>query len=204
MPLNTTINEKFRNAFEQKCFQLIIEGYKTALTEKVVQLDWNENDISQELSEKIDENPKRLKWNISVNREHFLPKNTRKIKGFADKLPRIDLRMTNIYKLFEYKCFCEAKRLKENDSKLKSVYIKEGINRYLSKKYPIGCMLGYLLEGKTNKTVDGINALLTKDKRENEILKLKSNKLIKSYYESNHSNIGVLKHLIFDFTSISN
>lgn len=204
MPLNISINEKFRNAFEQKCFQLIVEAYITALTEKVVQLDWNENDISQELNEKIDENSKRIKWNILVNREHYLPKNTNKTKGFADKLPRIDLRMTNIYKLFEYKYFCEAKRLKENDSQLKRAYINEGMDRYISKKYPLGCMLGYLLEGKTNKTVAGINNLLKKDKRGEETLKLKSNKLLKSTYESNHAGINVLKHYIFDFAIVSN
>lgn len=37
-----------------------------------------------------------------------------------------------------------------------------------------------------------------------ETLIFKSNKLIKTYYESNHSAIGTLKHLIFDFTDISN
>jgi len=62
----------------------------------------------------------------------------------------------------------------------------------------------YLLEGKTNETIQGINSLLEKDKRNKETLIFKSHKLIKTYYESNHSDIGTLKHLIFDFTSIFN
>ncbi len=38
MALNTTVYEKFRNAFEQKCFRLIIEAYENSLAEKVIQL----------------------------------------------------------------------------------------------------------------------------------------------------------------------
>jgi hypothetical protein len=205
MKLNTIVYEKFRNAFEQKCCQLIIEAYQTSLTEKVIQLNWEENDISQELYEKIDVNPKRLKWNITPFREFYSPQNVKKEKGFANKLPRIDLRMSNIFSgKLEYKYFCEAKRLKEKDSKLKRAYIDEGMDRFISKKYPMGCMLGYLLEGKTSETIIGINSLLEKDKRNTETLIFKPNKVIQSYYESNHSDIGTLKHLIFDFTNISN
>lgn len=196
----------YKEAFEQKCFQLIIEAYQSSLSENVIQFDWNENDISQELYERIDKNSLRLKWNISLSREFFLSKETVKVKGFADRLPRIDFRLTNIFAEAqkEFKYYCEAKRLKEKDSGLKRDYIKEGIDRYVSKKYPLGCMMGYLLEGKTEETIKGINSLLEKDKRNTETLIFKPNKLIKTYYESNHSDIGTLKHLIFDFTNISN
>jgi len=203
MALNTNVYEKFRDAFEQKCCQLIVDAYQTSLTEQIIQLNWEENDISQELYEKIDANPKRLKWNITPSREFYLTQNIKKEKGFANKLPRIDLRMSNISGKLEYTYFCEAKRLKETDSKLKKAYINEGMNRFISEKYPMGCMLGYLLEGKTNETIIGINSLLEKDKRNTETLIFKSNKLIKTYYESNHSDIGTLKHLILEFTNIS-
>ena len=46
MALNPEIIEKAKNAFEQKCFRLIIEAFRTSFDEKIVQLDWNENDIS--------------------------------------------------------------------------------------------------------------------------------------------------------------
>lgn len=133
-----------------------------------------------------------------------MTKDVFKNKGFADKLPRIDFRLTNIFAEKEFKYFLEAKRLKENNSDLKRAYISEGMDRFISKKYPVGCMLGYLLEGKTSKTVDGINRLLEKDKRNAEILIFKNHKLIKAYYESDHLEIGILKHLIFDLTSLSN
>ena len=85
--MNTIVYEKFRNAFEQKCFRLIIEAYQTSLIEKVIQLDWNENDISSELHRLIKENPLRLKWKVSTNVEADIPKEILKVKGFSDRFP---------------------------------------------------------------------------------------------------------------------
>jgi hypothetical protein len=201
MASNTTVYDKYRNAFEQNCFRLIIEAHQTSLTEKVIQLDWNENDISYELYEKMETNPLRIeKYKIHISTEFRIPKDVIKIKGFADKLPRIDLRMSHFALEEELKCFFEAKRLKEKDSGLKRAYISEGMDRFILEKYPIGCMLGYLLEGEPDETRKGINRLLEKDIRYSEILHHKPNKLFQFYYESNHSKIGILKHIIFDFT----
>ena len=129
---------------------------------------------------------------------------TNKKKGFADKLPRIDLRMSSITSKLEFKYFFEAKRLKENDSGLKRSYIGDGMDRFISKKYPHGCMLGYLLKGNVNETVIGINLLLIKDNRNTQTLNSKKYGLHKDYFESEHIEIGILKHLIFDFTNIQN
>ncbi|PSK98311.1 hypothetical protein [Cecembia rubra] len=202
MALNTIVYTKFRNAFEQKCFQLIVESYETSLYAKVIQLDWNENDISSELHRHLKENPLRLKWKVSTNVEADIPKDIPKAKGFSDKFPRIDFRLTSFISTYEFEYFFEAKNLKQNDSALKRRYIDTGINSFVSKKYENGSLIGYLLEGKVSETVKGINSLLVKDKRNAEILKLGSNNLLKSYFESNHSDIGMLKHLIFDFTTI--
>jgi hypothetical protein len=204
MALNTTIYDKFRNAFEQKCFRLIIEAYKTSLGEKVIQLDWNENDISSELHRHIKANQLRLKWKVSTNVEANIPKDILKVKGFADKFPRIDFRLTSFISTYEYEYFFEAKKLRQNDSALKRRYIDTGIDSFVTKKYENGCLIAYLLEGKTDETVKGINSLLGKDRRQTEILSFTSNKLFNSYYESYHSDIRILKHLILDFTTILN
>ena len=201
MAFNTIIYEKFRGAFEQKCCQLIVEAYQTSLMEKVIQLDWNENDISSELHRHIKANPLRLKRKVSTNVEADIPKDIPKVKGFSDTFPRIDFRLTSFISTYEYEYFFEAKNLKQNDSGLKRRYIDTGINNFISKKYENGSLIGYLLEGQTKDAINGINSLLEKDKRNTETLILKSNKLIKTYYESNHAEIGILKHLIFDFTS---
>lgn len=204
MALYTNIYEKFRKAFEQKCHQLIIAAYQTSLTEKTIQLEWNENDISSELHRHIKENPLRLKWRVSTNVEADIPKDIPKVKGFSDKFPRIDFRLTSFKSTDEYEYFFEAKNLKQNDSALKRRYINTGIDSFVSGKYENGSLIGYLLEGRADKTVKGINSLLEKDNRTSETLNLKTNILLKSYYESEHLNISVLKHLILDFTSISN
>lgn len=204
MALTPIIYNKFRGAFEQKCFQLIIEAYKTSLSEKVIKLDWNENDISSEFHKHINKNPLRIKWKISTNVEAHIPKDIPKVKGFADKFPRIDFRLITFSKNEEYDYFFEAKNLKQDDSALKRRYIDTGIDNFVSGKYANGSLVGYLLKGKTNETIGGINKLLEKDKRKAEVLISKNHNLIKNYCESEHLEIGTLKHLIFDLTSLSN
>ena len=63
---NLIVSDKIKKAFEQKCFRLIIEAYQTSLNEKSIQLDWNENDISYELYEKIERNPTRNRYQIHI------------------------------------------------------------------------------------------------------------------------------------------
>lgn len=203
MALNEIIYEKFKSAFENRCFQLVIEAYQTSISEKIIQLDWNENDISSEIHRHIQANPLRLKWKVSTNVEADLPTDIPKVKGFADKFPRIDFRLTTFSRNDEHEYFFEAKNLKQNDSALKRRYIDTGINNFVSGKYSNGSLIGYLLEGSTNETIAGVNSLLIKDKRDAETLKLKSDKRVNTLYTSTHLNIDVLKHLIFDFTNFS-
>jgi hypothetical protein len=202
MSLHKKHSEKFKNAFEEKCFKLIIDAYQKSLDNKIIKLEWNENDITSEIHEEIKLNPLRTRWKISSNVESHIPTSNEKIKGFSSEFPRIDLRLTNFVAQYEFEYFFEAKNLKENDSGLKRRYIDTGIDNFVSEKYPKGSLVGYLLEGDQNNTVNGINSLLTKDKRHTETLKSKINKLHIDYYESDHLTIGILKHLIFDFTKI--
>ncbi|WP_322545109.1 hypothetical protein [Elizabethkingia miricola] len=199
------LSQFYRKAFEEDCIELIINAYNLAFTEKKFQTDWLENDFSELLGYYVNESQLSLEKGITCKTEKKLLSGTKnQLKGFADKLPRIDFVYFKIWKKQRFQCYMEAKRLKEKDSKLKRAYIDEGMERYISEKYPLGCMLGYLIEGEIGKTVIGINSLLTKDKRSTETLNPISHKLSKSYYESSHSDIGTLKHLIFNFTNLSN
>ena len=190
-----------KKEFEERCFNLIIESYTTTIKAKVLQLDWDENDITAELHQHIEKNPSRIEWGIVSNIEQRLPKDgIKKGKGFANKLPRIDIRMVVIESYFEYEYHMEAKTLKEKDSRLKRRYIRTGINSFVSEKYENGCLLGYILEGNLCKTVKGINKLLKKDDRDSEFLKAKTHSLHNFYYESDHGNSFILKHFMFDFT----
>ena len=201
MALESEIYLAFKSAFENRCFKLLIQAYQKSLTKKAIQLDWDENDISSELHEYIKLNPLRSKWKVSSNVEAHLPTAIPKVKGFSATFPRIDFRLTSFMSTFEYEYFFEAKNLKEKDSALKRRYITTGIDNFTSGKYKDGSLVGYLVEGVTSKTIDGINKLLKKDSRNVESLKLKPNALHADYYESHHIAIGTLKHFIFNFTS---
>jgi len=204
MGLNKVIVASFKRGFEEKCFQLITESYVSAMETKVIKLNWDENDITSELHEHIRENPLRLKWSIVTNVEQHLPKDDiEKEKGFAAKLPRIDLRLVTINSSLEYEYHMEAKNLKEKDSGLKRRYIDTGISSFVSKKYENGCLLGYVLEGALHKTVYGINKLLKKDDREPEFLKPKPYHFHDKYYESEHPDDMVIRHFMFDFTALN-
>ncbi|MFC6861309.1 hypothetical protein [Zunongwangia atlantica] len=193
--------QEYLKALEKDCIELVVNAYNTAITDKKYKIDWLENDFSELLGYYVNESPLSLKKRITCKTENkLLSELENKKKGFADKLPRIDFVYFKIWKENRFHCYMEAKRLKQKNSNLKRSYINEGMQRYISKKYPIGCMLGYLLEGQSSETIKGINIMLKKDKRETEILNHKQNKLLENYYESNHSEIGIMKHLIFDFT----
>jgi hypothetical protein len=199
MALNPNIREVAKSAFEQKCFLLISEAYQASLTEKIIQLDWNENDISSEIHKHIHTNPLRQKWKVSTNLEAKTPKDLPKVKGFADKLPRIDFRFTTFSNYDEYEYFFEAKNLRQNDSALKRRYIDTGIDNFVSGRYSNGSLIGYLLEGDIHKTIEGVNTLLKKDNRHSEILQITTSKVVDVLYISNHASIGILKHLMLDF-----
>ncbi|PVD51074.1 hypothetical protein DC498_16805 [Terrimonas sp.] len=199
------LTDIYRKAFEDDCIELITSAYLIALSEKKYQLIWLENDFSELLGRYVNNNPLSVAKGITCETEKkLLSETVIMAKGFADKLPRIDFVYSKIWKKERVHCYMEAKRLKESDSQLKRAYIDEGMDRFISGKYPMGCMLGYLLEGKTNATINGINSLLTKDKRNTETLQPKQTKLFKSYYESIHSTTGILKHLVFDFANTAN
>jgi hypothetical protein len=44
-----------------------------------------------------------------------------------------------------------------NAKSLQKEYVSEGIERYVSEKYPFGCMLGYVQQGSTHTIIDRIN-----------------------------------------------
>ncbi|WP_026775933.1 hypothetical protein [Polaribacter sp. Hel_I_88] len=199
--LSSSIFLPFQNKFEIRCVTLFTEAYYTSIHNQVIALDFDENDITAILHNYVDENPKRINWRISSNVENFnFDKNIIPYKGFAAKLSRIDMRLTNISWLKnEYTYYIEAKNLKSNNSGLKRRYIDTGIDNFLpGGKYHEceGILVGYILEGKANECVDGINKLLKKDERESEIIFQKKD----INYQSNHSEKS-LNHLFFNFTN---
>lgn len=200
MGLYVNIVDGFKNAFETKCVTLIVSAYHTSIADHLYSPDWMENDFTSMLDEYINKDSQRIKWKISCNIEHHLhKKGLKKKKGYANSEDRIDLRLTTFSSTDEYHFFVEAKRLKEKGSLL-SRYISTGIDHYLSKKYPHGVLLGYMIEGNVDVTIQKINALLTKRTRTSEMLIRKEHSLHDQYFESKHHDFGVISHFMFDYT----
>lgn len=194
------ISNYYKNAFEGNCIKLLANAYTLAITIKSFQINWNENDFSEMLCDLVNEAEFSLNEKITCKTEKKLSNSsTSRLKGYSDKLPRIDFEYSKIWNRQRFHCYMEAKRLGENNSALKRAYINEGIERFVSGKYPKGIMVGYNIQGDIFETIKGINELMLKDDKEAESLYPKSHKLVKHYYESNHSLVDVIKHLIFDF-----
>lgn len=202
--LKTSIFLNFQNKFKERCITLFIEAYTTSISSKSVTLDLHENDITAILHNYIDENPKRLKWNISTNPEsHIFDKYAGYTKGFAAKFPRIDMRFANIWQGAEHKYFMEAKNLRSNDSSLKRRYIETGIDNFLTTGSYHKCdgfLVGYILEGTIDNCVEGINKLLKKDKRKDEKIEKTLTPLSIDKYSSIH-NGEELFHLFLDYVN---
>jgi hypothetical protein len=203
MGLFSYIEEAFKRSFEEKCVSLLVSAYNTSITKLDYSIKWMENDFTSMLDRYINQNPQRLMWGwkIDCHVEHHLHKNIiQNKKGYANKEDRIDMKLTSISLGKEFCFYVEAKNLKEKDSKLLKRYIETGIDHYLTEKYPRGILLGYLVGGSVDTTIQKINALLTKKKRESEMLKRQSHSLHDQYFESTHPNFGVISHFVFDYT----
>lgn len=201
--LSSNIFLSFQSIFKERCIILFIEAYYVSISNNSISIDFEENDITAILQNYIDENPKRKKWEIFTNREECqFDKSSTFSKGFAAKFPRIDMRFSKFWDEEEYKYYVEAKNLKAIDSSLKRRYVTTGIDNFLSGgKYENcdGLLVGYILEGSIENCKDGINKLLLKDNRQNEIINF--NKVIinnQKIYESTHSQRNI-KHLFLNF-----
>ena len=92
---------------------------------------------------------------------------------------------------------------KVSAAKLKRRYISTGIENFVTKRYPKGCLAGYVLNSKTIDCVNGINKLLIKDGREKETLVnfIILDNYSNSYYSTHNQEIETIeiKHLFLEF-----
>ncbi len=202
--LTNSIFQIFQNKFKERCTTLFIEAYHTSISNKSISIDFHENDITAILHNYIDENPKRLEWNISTHPEsHLFNKSVDYTKGFAAKFLRIDMRFVNIWQGVEYKYFMEAKNLKSNNPNSKRRYIETGIDNFLTTGSYYNCdgfLVGYILEGTVENCKDGINKLLKKDNRQKEIIEKKSTFLSMDNHFSKHQEKEIY-HLFLNYVN---
>lgn len=214
--LDASIVNSFKQGFEWKCINLLIDAYTYVNSSNNINIDCEEEYISAVLFDYIDNCQQAINWKIDITPEYRLYKNDvlQKMKS-AKTAPRIDFRLCGWSNNSKLTYFVEAKNLIEIDSyksnrkskipanKLHIRYIETGIDNYLSGQYPSnGCLVGYILQGKTENIVSMLNTCLCNLSRKPEILQLQSLEQInfKPYYISSHNNVSSIKHLMFDFT----
>lgn len=85
----------------------------------------------------------------------------------------MDFKFTKWYGEQELHYYAEAKNLSESDwskqdgskvsaSHYRARYIDTGIENLLTERYPEGCLLAYVVQGKSDNIVAGINRLIKK------------------------------------------
>jgi len=163
----TTISDKFH-------------GYEQCLT-KCIEKEWNQikskisnNDLEKDISKRLFTN---LKNNKELRRigiptiEYMLVDKDKKgdpvTKGFIDIAILIDeYRDPDTYIAYE----CKRLSLNKNGkwASLAGKYASEGISRYVRAQYahklPVGCMLGYVMDGDLSKARKAVISVINDNK----------------------------------------
>lgn len=209
--------QSFEKSFQNNCLTLIGEAYRELKTRRVISIEWDEENITANIQNCIKTNPKSSKWNILTIAEY--PHYTSSILNNevkAKAAPRFDLCFIKNWelaqtqvsfsvetkKLVEHNCTRNSRKTKINALRLQSEYILNGMDRFISGKYPSnGCMMGYVLEGKSNNIIEGINMLLKQQGRSEECLKKKEINIpnLEDLFLSLHDNNLTLRHLFLNF-----
>lgn len=199
--------------FEYCCISLLIDAYNSAMQSKIFSLDWKENKFSAHLAGFIKNSSRSKDWKIKLVREYYLD-NEATFEGLVDpdESARIDFEFSNWTFEDEITYYIEAKNLAENDlhkeqgsnvdaSKLRRRYIDTGINNFINKKYPRGCLAGYVIDGNNENIINKINQLINKDKRMSEIIN-KSDPINEheGCFCSTHNQLELL-HIFLNFTN---
>jgi hypothetical protein len=211
--LSLDIIKLFKEKFEFNCISLLLESYQLVYDSGRKMADYSENDITAQLIGLMKSNPKRKDLEISIQRENYLD-SEQTYEGLvsADESPRIDIKYSSWNTKEEYEYFMEAKNLAEinwqknnqvviDAGKLHKRYIDTGIQNFLNGRYKNGCLIGYVLQGDTQKIIEKINSVLKKNKRDKEIL-IKHDQYQPAFcYVSSHSktHITELKHFMLNF-----
>lgn len=208
------VSSNAEDAFVNLCCQLIIRGYQKVVKSKKIDLNWDEEDISDFLAEQIESCCREGEYPYHIDtdsRDRAESVDGINIKG--KKRKRYDIKFSYFSDPRTENAFgIEAKLLIENDTPPKTsttlieAYISvKGMRKFIEGVYSKrGCMIGYIIEGSPKAIVQKINERMKADTFYNKAKILTPQKAIEMYshhYESEHTNLSYpLKHLMLDFT----
>lgn len=214
--LNQHIIREFKDQFENNCIRLLLESHKELVQHGSGFRDSDENSITVQLIGYMKKNPVSSDYKIDITREQYIDSDA-VYAGIddPDASPRIDIRLMNWTSPEKFEYFFEAKNLYENNftkfgratvTNAKAYcqrYIDTGIQNFIGGKYPRGCLVGYVLEGKSDSIAARINELLTEAKRNTEhLVNQPKFEKIQFRYLSTHTgcSLSELTHYFLSFT----
>ena len=188
-----------RAAFEQTCIELLEWACQTLKSNKRVDTDWGEENISANIYTYIKDSQKSIDADIHIDSEHpFYNQDILDNKKKARKASRIDMVFQHNWSGQRFVFNVEAKNLVEHDytktgrklavkaNKVLERYIETGIDHFLTGYYPHGCLLGYVLNGTIKGVVNILNSILVKSGRNSESLSFSSGTIPWMVFSSSH------------------
>lgn len=163
----------FKAAFHAHCLEAIQMGYVKIKSDKSYLVDWEEDSLTIHLVEAIKDTGFLGLYQIAVNYQPPIYNHAMIYEGAsALKAPRVDFKFSKFSGPNEVDYYAEAKNLSEGNwvksagatvdaSYYRSRYIDTGIENYLSKRYPEGCLVGYIVNGNEAKIVSKLNRLIS-------------------------------------------
>lgn len=202
--LTLNIISKIKNEFKKNCIQLLYESYASALVSERDFREKTENEVTVMLIGFMKKNPKSNLLRIDITREFYLDsEETYAGELNPDASPRIDIRFMNWTNSDKIEYFIESKNICENNwvkpgtgaivdaRKLHRRYIDTGIQNFIDGRYPMGCIVGYVMQGDPVKIADKLNLILVQSKREAEQLSPIADEELRKEFLSKHSNSSI-------------
>lgn len=156
------------------CLDAMCRGYERMVVDAQYDVNWEEDNLTVQLIEKMEQAGFLADHNIEVNPQRPIYNQEIIYKGKSPKsAPVVDFKMSKWYKNKLKHYYAEAKNLSNsnwskpdgsevNASKYRARYIDTGIENFLSGRYPDGCLLGYVVQGEAASVISGINQLIQK------------------------------------------
>jgi hypothetical protein len=194
-------------SFQSLCDSLTIRAYQELIKRKVHKPDWGEDTFTANFQPIIEQ--LCVKDGTPIHVHYQTPQLTSSILSGAAP-PKTAKVMDLVFSLFakptylkygiEAKILTSVNTSSRNAKRLCNEYIVSGMDRFINGSYQIaGCMVGYVIAGKTDDALDLINGDLTANSRATEILK--DQHTIETHiscYQSRHYKC-TLKHFLFLF-----
>lgn len=221
MSFRGQIVSQFRHSFAIECIEVLVHSFEKAIEKNTFDLDWEEDQFTAHLVEEfmkpeVVEQGKKISINAQVPYYNYKI-SSGQIHPKKAKQPDIKCERFHSSTNTPFTYFIEAKNLSENDwnkkkgskvdaSEQRGRYIETGIDNYKSNNYPNGCLVGYVLQGETEKIVIKINNRLKKWSRETEYLTSNQivngfpNSFISSHLDSKNNEIAI-NHIFLQFYS---